>query len=67
MHLRQAGTHGVAVCRAGVQLRAACQAIDNSCWFAPHAEQYLTLGIGLGCRHGDALVRQMLHQVQIKG
>ena len=66
MHLRQGFAHGMAMRRAGLQLRATFQTIDNSGWFACDAEQDITLGIGLRCRHSDALVGQMLHQVQIK-
>ena len=71
---RQHGAHGRAVGRAGVQLALAVQPVDQRGGFAAHRVQQVVLaagharafGLGLRVGHRHAVLRQVLHQVQVK-
>ena len=46
----------------------AAQLLHDGCWLAADLVQDVArFGIGLGCRHRNAFVGQMLHQIQVKG
>ncbi len=66
MHLCQSLAHGVAMRGGGLKLRTTRQAVDHSGRFIRHRKQNLTFRVGLWRWHGNALIGQMFHEVQIK-
>ena len=67
VHVGQHATHGGAVHGRRLQLALAAQLLHDGSRLAAHLVQDVTgFFIGLGIGHGDALVGQVLHQVEIK-
>jgi len=68
VHARQHLAHGGAVRGLGRQLALAGQAVDDGGRLAAHAQQDVAAaGLGLRVGHGNAGLRQVLHQVQVEG
>ena len=66
MHAGQHIADGGAVLRAGLQLAFAGKLVDHRCGLATDAEQDIAISIGLRVGHGNAGLRQVLHQVEVK-
>ncbi|MNV67615.1 hypothetical protein D3C71_1604210 [compost metagenome] len=67
MHAGEHFADGRAVHRRGRELAAAAQAVDHGRGLAAHAQQDVAaLAIGLRIGHGNAGMREVLHQVQVE-
>ena len=67
MHARQHVAHACAMGSRGGKLAVATQAVDHSCRLAFKPVKNLALFVGGRVRYRYAALRQMLHQVQVKG
>ncbi|MPN36124.1 hypothetical protein SDC9_183630 [bioreactor metagenome] len=66
MHAREHGAHGGAVGGLGRKLALAAQLVDHGGGLACHGVQDVAALVGRRIGHGNAAVRQMLHQVQVE-
>ena len=67
MHAPQHLAHLSTMRRAGRQAVIARKPRDHGCGLARDGMHQLPVGQGLGCRHQDALLSQMLHERQVIG
>jgi hypothetical protein len=63
---RERLAHGRAVLRAGRELALAGQPVDEGRGLAAHAVHDVALRVGTRVGHGQATLREVLHQVQVK-
>ena len=66
VHTCQHRAHGGAVGHLRRQLALAGEFVDHGGGFALHAVQDLAVAVGLRVGHGNAALRQVLHQVQVE-
>ena len=67
VHARQHGPHRRAMDGLGRELALSPQAIDHGRWLSTHLMQDGAVGVGRRVGHWNAALRQVLHEVKVKG